>query len=37
VRAKAALLTGGERAKQWLRHGGVLVFDDGSHAVFGAP
>ena len=36
VRAKAALLTGGEQARYWLRHGGVLVFDDGSHAVIGA-
>lgn len=33
VRAKAALLSGGEHARTWLRHGGVLVFDDGSHAV----
>jgi thiamine biosynthesis lipoprotein len=30
VLAKAALLTGDEH---WLSHGGVLVFDDGSHAV----
>jgi thiamine biosynthesis lipoprotein len=37
VRAKAALLSGGERARVWLRHGGVLVFDDGSHAVIEAP
>jgi FAD:protein FMN transferase len=35
VRAKAALLSGGDQARQWLRHGGVLVFDDGSHALFG--
>ena len=33
VRAKAALLTGGDHAPLWLAHGGVLVFDDGSHAV----
>jgi thiamine biosynthesis lipoprotein len=33
VRAKAALLTGGEQGPAWLAHGGVLVFDDGSHAV----
>jgi thiamine biosynthesis lipoprotein len=33
VRAKAALLSGGEQARLWLDHGGVLVFDDGSHAV----
>jgi FAD:protein FMN transferase len=30
VLAKAALLSGDEH---WLAHGGVLVFDDGSHAV----
>jgi thiamine biosynthesis lipoprotein len=34
VRAKAALLGGPERARDWLAHGGVLVFDDGSHAAF---
>jgi thiamine biosynthesis lipoprotein len=33
VRAKAALLSGAEGAFAWLPHGGVLVFDDGSHAV----
>jgi thiamine biosynthesis lipoprotein len=33
VRAKAALLSGGDGARQWLSHGGVLVFDDGSHLV----
>jgi thiamine biosynthesis lipoprotein len=33
VRAKAALLSGGDKARLWLAHGGVLVFDDGSHAV----
>jgi thiamine biosynthesis lipoprotein len=31
--AKAALLSGPEGAAAWLPHGGVLVFDDGSHAV----
>jgi FAD:protein FMN transferase len=31
VRAKAALLSGPDRARAWLRHGGVLVFDDGGH------
>jgi thiamine biosynthesis lipoprotein len=36
VRAKAALLAGAERATLWLDHGGVLVFDDGSHAVIDA-
>ncbi|HEX5617786.1 MAG TPA: FAD:protein FMN transferase [Solirubrobacteraceae bacterium] len=30
IRAKAALLSGPERAPAWLPHGGVLVFDDGS-------
>ena len=30
IRAKAALLSGPDRAPSWLRHGGVLVFDDGS-------
>ncbi|HET8755151.1 MAG TPA: FAD:protein FMN transferase, partial [Solirubrobacteraceae bacterium] len=35
IRAKAALLSGDDG---WLRHGGVLVFDDGGHAaVPGAP
>ena len=34
VRAKAALLSADER---WLSHGGLLVFDDGSHAVIDAP
>lgn len=31
--AKAAILSGPERAPQWLRHGGVLVLEDGSHEV----
>jgi thiamine biosynthesis lipoprotein len=31
--AKAALLSGPEGARNWLPHGGVLVFDDGSHEV----
>jgi FAD:protein FMN transferase len=30
VLAKAALLSGPGRAEQWLPHGGVLVFEDGS-------
>jgi thiamine biosynthesis lipoprotein len=34
--SKAALLSGPDRAAGWLVHGGVLVFDDGSHAVVGA-
>ena len=33
VRAKAALLSGAERASGWLPHGGLIVFDDGSHLV----
>jgi thiamine biosynthesis lipoprotein len=37
VRAKAALLTGGEGAREWLRDGGLLVFDDGSHMVVERP
>jgi thiamine biosynthesis lipoprotein len=31
--AKAALLSGPEDAGRWLAHGGLLVFDDGSHIV----
>jgi thiamine biosynthesis lipoprotein len=31
--AKAALLSGPGAGSRWLRHGGVLVFDDGSHVV----
>jgi FAD:protein FMN transferase len=34
VRAKAALLSGPDDAQAWLRHGGVVVLDDGSHRVF---
>jgi FAD:protein FMN transferase len=30
-RAKAAVLSGPERAADWLAHGGVVVLDDGSH------
>jgi FAD:protein FMN transferase len=37
VHAKAAVLSGPERAPAWLRWGGVLVFDDGSHAVRQPP
>ena len=33
ARAKAAVLGGPGAAAGWLRHGGVVVFDDGSHAV----
>jgi thiamine biosynthesis lipoprotein len=34
--AKAAVLSGPESAVGWLRHGGVVVFDDATHAVVGA-
>ena len=37
VRAKAALLSGPAGAAGWLPDGGVLVFDDGQHAVLPAP
>jgi FAD:protein FMN transferase len=37
VRAKAALLSGPDAGLEWLRYGGVLVFDDGSHAVVDRP
>jgi FAD:protein FMN transferase len=31
--AKAALLSGPRAAARWLRHGGVVVYDDGTHRV----
>jgi thiamine biosynthesis lipoprotein len=31
--AKAALLSGPDRASDWLQHGGLLVFEDGSHVI----
>jgi thiamine biosynthesis lipoprotein len=37
IRAKAALLSGPHAAPAWLAHGGVLVFDDGSHQVVQPP
>ena len=37
VLAKAALLSGPEEAPSWLRHGGVLVREDGSHATVEPP
>lgn len=37
VRAKAALLSGPSDAPQWLRHGGVIVLDDGSHLLVDSP
>jgi thiamine biosynthesis lipoprotein len=33
VLAKAALLSGPDRATEWLAHGGVVVLDDGSYEV----
>lgn len=35
--AKAAVLSGPDGAGAWLRHGGVIVFDDGSAQVIAAP
>ncbi|MEA2373164.1 MAG: FAD:protein transferase [Solirubrobacteraceae bacterium] len=35
--AKAALLSGPDGAAGWLRHGGVVVFDDLSHRVVAPP
>jgi thiamine biosynthesis lipoprotein len=37
VAAKAALLSGPGRARLHLRHGGLLVFDDGSHELVEPP
>ena len=37
VRAKAAVLSGPDRAAGWLPHGGVIVFDDGTHHTQGFP
>jgi thiamine biosynthesis lipoprotein len=31
--AKAALLSGAARATDWLRHGGLVVYDNGAHEV----
>jgi thiamine biosynthesis lipoprotein len=33
IRAKAAVLAGPDHAAGWLAHGGVVVFDDGTHRV----
>jgi thiamine biosynthesis lipoprotein len=33
LRAKAALLSGPRGARAWLPDGGVIVLDDGSHAI----
>jgi FAD:protein FMN transferase len=37
IAAKAALLSGPDAAPTWLAHGGVIVFDDGSHLVVEQP
>lgn len=37
ARAKAALLSGPDAAAGWLPHGGLVVFDDLSHAVVAPP
>jgi thiamine biosynthesis lipoprotein len=37
VRAKAALLAGPACIRTWLRHGGLAVFDDGSHELVTPP
>lgn len=37
IKAKAAILSGPRRASRWLSHGGVLVFDDGSHQLVPPP
>jgi thiamine biosynthesis lipoprotein len=37
IKAKAALLSGPTAAPGWLSHGGVIVFDDGSHRVVQPP
>ncbi|HEY1597063.1 MAG TPA: FAD:protein FMN transferase [Thermoleophilaceae bacterium] len=34
--AKAALLSGPDGARRWLAHGGMLVFEDGSHELIEA-
>jgi thiamine biosynthesis lipoprotein len=34
--AKAAVLAGPDAAEGWLRHGGVVVLDDGTHRLVGA-
>jgi thiamine biosynthesis lipoprotein len=37
IKAKAALLSGPDRAHVWLAQGGVVVFDDGTHEVIAPP
>ncbi len=37
IQAKASILSGPRLAPAWLRHGGLIVFDDGSHEVIQPP
>jgi FAD:protein FMN transferase len=37
ILAKAAVLSGPRAAPRWLTHGGVIVFEDGSHQVVQPP
>jgi thiamine biosynthesis lipoprotein len=37
IKAKAAILGGPHAAPGWLAHGGVIVFDDGSHQIMQPP
>jgi FAD:protein FMN transferase len=37
IHAKAAVLSGPRGARKWLRHGGLIVFDDGSHELVAPP
>jgi FAD:protein FMN transferase len=37
ILAKAAILSGPDAAPRWLAHGGVIVFEDGSHQVVQPP
>jgi thiamine biosynthesis lipoprotein len=35
--AKAAVLSGPAGGRRWLVHGGVLVYEDGSHEIIERP
>jgi FAD:protein FMN transferase len=37
IYSKAAILSGPRGAARWLRHGGVIVFDDGSYRIIEPP
>jgi thiamine biosynthesis lipoprotein len=37
IRAKAAILSGPERAERWLIHGGIVVYEDGTFTVIEPP